>query len=104
MAEKRRIVVGTFGQTIRARTWCDLTGNTGVFMRFRKPGGSSWTEKTAAVYGAEADGYVEYTTLSGDNLSDTAGALKVTVRSTWTGKSIISDPAAIVPIVEEGEN
>jgi hypothetical protein len=100
---REAVVVDSFGQTVKVSTGLDLTGNTGVKVRFRKAGSSTWIEKVAAVDGADVDGVIAYTAVEGDALWDTWGEVRVTGKVLYLGKELVSHRAAKVMVVNEGD-
>ena len=97
-------VVSTFGWMVRLQTSFDLTGYTNLYIRFRKPGTAVWIEKTAAVYGADVDGVLEYETVTADVASflDTVGELRITGRFVDADRDLVSDKPAKLMLVKEG--
>lgn len=105
MAKYDRVTKDTFGQDVIVETELDLTGQTAVYVRFMKPGTTSWIEKTGSVNGAEADGEIKYTILSGDDLWDTVGEVRVTGRVvTGATKDLKSERSGKIFVVEEGSH
>jgi hypothetical protein len=93
-------VLDSFGQTIRVDAGVDVTGYDSVYMRFKKAGATTWIEKTGTPYSTQ---YVDYVVLSGDDLFDTEGEMRVTIRAE-TGSTVNykSPKCAILKVVVEG--
>jgi len=91
------VTVGDYGFTVTVDVGEDVSGAVAVYVRFRKPGGV-FVEKT----GTASTQYISYKTLSGDDLTDTAGLLDVTGKAEWADRVSVSPKPGRISIVEEG--
>lgn len=95
------VVVGDFGKTTRVDVGIDVSSYTTLEIHFRKPGTTTWIVKTATI---DADPtFITYKDLSGDDLWDTKGEVKVHAHVEKTGSVLTSAKPGIIPVVPRGQ-